>query len=113
MIDIFKRKPIAFERVGVEGFRTLLEDQEYVLLDVRTPEEVSEGSIGDAIHLNYFGKNFQKTLAQFNREGNYLLYCRNGGRARKACNLMSEMGFENIVMLTGGMKAWEKANLKL
>ncbi|VAV83833.1 hypothetical protein MNBD_BACTEROID02-1730, partial [hydrothermal vent metagenome] len=36
------------------------------------------------------------------------LYCRSGGRSRKAAKILAEMGFKEIYDLKGGYMAWEK-----
>lgn len=108
MIDIFKTTPRAYETVDVERFRLLMADENNVLLDVRTRNELSEGIIEEPIHLDYFSSRFKSALALLDKDKTYLVYCRNGGRARKSCKLMCEMGFTHVIMLKGGMKAWNK-----
>ena len=112
MIDIFKTTPAAYDTVDVPDFQRLMANEENVLLDVRTPTELSQSRIGEGIHLDYFSKRFRKSLELLDRQQTYLVYCRNGGRARKSCKLMCELGFERVVMLKGGLKAWEKFKLK-
>jgi len=40
-----------------------------------------------------------------------LVYCRTGARSTSACNTIVKAGFENVSNLTGGILAWETANL--
>ena len=109
MIDIFKQTPAAYDTVGVGEFKRLLTDERNVLLDVRTSAEINDNAIPDAMHLDYFSKRFRSSIVALDRKTTYLVYCRNGGRARKSCKLMCEMGFTSVIMLKGGMKAWNKA----
>ncbi|MEL6561850.1 MAG: rhodanese-like domain-containing protein [Bacteroidota bacterium] len=108
MIDIFKRKPIQFRVVEVAEFEILRNQSDAVALDVRTNEEIISGQIGEPLNLNYFSGNFSKSLALLDRSKTYLVYCRNGGRARKTCKMMTELNFANVIMLKGGYKAWQK-----
>ena len=108
MIDIFKKRPALFNTVEVDEFKELLAQHNSVLLDVRTTDEVVEGKISEAINLDYYSRNFKQSVDLLDREKTYLVYCRNGGRARKASKLMTEIGFQNVVMLKGGFKVWKK-----
>ena len=36
-----------------------------------------------------------------------IVYCRMGGRSRKACEVLVYNGFTNIKNLTGGLLAWQ------
>mgnify|MGYP001799691842 CR=1 len=112
MIDIFKRKPIQFRVVEVAEFETLRNQSDAVVLDVRTNEEVISGQIGEPFNLNYFSGNFSKSLTLLDQSKTYLVYCRNGGRARKTCKMMTELGFANVIMLKGGYKAWQKGTIE-
>lgn len=108
MIDIFKKKPVQFLVVEITEFKVLISRTDTVLLDVRTNEEIMAGQIGEPLNLNYFSGNFRKSLTLLDRSKTYLVYCRNGGRARKTCKLMTELDFSNVIMLKGGYKTWQK-----
>ena len=82
------------------------ENEDLVILDVRTPEEFSEGHIKDAILINFMGDDFQNKIENLDKSKTYLLYCKAGGRQEKASIQMESMGFENILLLDGGMTSW-------
>ena len=82
-------------------------DDNAFLLDVRTEEEVAEGYIPNAKNLNLFkGQAFVYELEALDKNKNYYVYCRSGGRSGQACALMNEMGFENAYNLMGGISEW-------
>lgn len=84
------------------------EDSNGVILDVRTPEEVEEGIIGDAIHLDiYTGQAFVDALEKLDKSKNYYVYCRSGNRSGQACAIMNSLGFANAYNLKGGILEWE------
>ncbi|MET0759973.1 MAG: rhodanese-like domain-containing protein [Flavobacterium sp.] len=86
----------------------LEQDENAVILDVRTEEECNEGIIPKAINIDiYKGQGFIYRIDELDKSKNYYVYCRSGGRSEQACNLMNQMGFENTYNLLGGMMQWQ------
>jgi len=83
-----------------------LQNEGYKVIDVRTPEEFSEGFIEGAVNINFLDTEFKANIDKLDKEGNYLVYCKSGGRSKKALHLMKDIGFINVYSLTGGIKAW-------
>lgn len=82
-------------------------DNNAVILDVRTLAEVAQGVIPNAIHIDiYKGQDFIYELEELDKTKNYYVYCRSGNRSRQACRLMEQMGFENAYNLMGGIIEW-------
>jgi len=92
-----------------EEWAELLEkDDNAVILDVRTPEEVEEGYIPNSINIDiYMGQKFLKEIEKLDKSRNYYIYCRTGNRSGQACSLMEGMGFKNAYNLMGGITEWE------
>ena len=83
-------------------------DANAIILDVRTEDEFSEGMIPGAINIDiYKGQGFIYSIEELDKSKNYYVYCRSGGRSGQACSIMSQLGFENIYNLLGGMMNWE------
>ena len=86
----------------------LAEDENAVILDVRTPEECAEGIIPNAININIFkGQAFIYELQELDPTKNYYVYCKAGARSQQACSIMNELGFQNTYNLVGGFMNWE------
>jgi rhodanese-related sulfurtransferase len=84
------------------------EDNEAVILDVRTQEEIDEGIIPEARHHDiYESGRFMDAIQQMDKSRNYYIYCRSGGRSAQACQIMDQMGFENTYNLLGGFSEWD------
>ena len=82
-------------------------DENAVILDVRTQEECNEGIIPNAIIIDiHKGQEFINQIDQLDKSKNYYIYCRSGSRSEQACNIMSQMGFQNNYNLMGGMMQW-------
>jgi len=91
-----------------EWVSELENDNNAVILDVRTLAEVEEGIIPNAIHIDiYMGQGFIYKLEELDKTKNYYVYCRSGNRSRQACSIMNRMGFENAYNLMGGFMEWD------
>ncbi|MBO6606083.1 rhodanese-like domain-containing protein [Psychroserpens sp.] len=83
-------------------------DKNAVIIDVRTPSEVAQGIIPNAIHIDIFkGQGFIDEIKQLDLSKNYYVYCKVGGRSGQACSVMNQLGFNNTYNLVGGITDWE------
>ena len=96
------------EHLGQEEWVEELEnDENAVVVDVRTENEVREGIIKNAIHIDiYKGQEFVDTLEELDKSKNYYVYCRSGNRSGQACKIMDQLGFANAYNLQGGILQW-------
>lgn len=84
------------------------ENENVVVLDVRTEEEFIEGYIPNAKNIDiYKGQEFLDEVEKLDKSKNYYVYCRSGARSAQACALMQQQGFENTSNLMGGITDWE------
>lgn len=81
------------------------------ILDVRTSDEYANGHIEGAILADVTSDAFQNAVANLDKSKTVYVYCLSGGRSSAAAGQLQEMGFKSIVNLTGGMLAWQSANL--
>lgn len=92
-----------------------------LLVDVREPDEyrlgclpgavsIPRGIIEPAADLQYPKRHPELSQA---RKRRVVLYCATGGRSALACDILREMGFENIASLAGGVTAWQEAELEV
>ncbi len=85
----------------------LKNDENAVILDVRTEDECNEGMIPEAINIDiYKGQGFIYLIEELDKSKNYYVYCKSGGRSGQACSIMNQLGFENAYNLLGGMLEW-------
>lgn len=86
----------------------LQNDKNSVILDVRTDDEMAEGYIPNATHIDiYLGQGFIDELQKLDKSKNYYVYCRSGNRSGQACAIMNSIGFETAYNLEGGFMNWE------
>ena len=81
------------------------------LLDVRTPAEFSGEHIDNAVNVNWNGADFVAKASQYDKSKPVFVYCKVGGRSAQAAEKLSELGFEKIYNLEGGMMKWNSAGL--
>lgn len=91
---------IEFKEVASENF---------VLIDVRTPEEYAQGFIDGAINMDMKNGSFVSNIQQIDKNKKVYLYCKAGGRSAKASKILDSLGFKNIINLEGGFDAWKEA----
>lgn len=97
-----------YQDVDAAAFRELMGDENVVILDVRTPEEIAQGKIDGAIELDIQDEKFIDRIKELDQSKTYLVYCQSGGRSSRACDMMSTAGFKQLYNLQGGYGAWAK-----
>ena len=83
-----------------------------LLIDVREPHEWDESRIDGAklVPMNAIEERIPELVPD--RSTRVLLQCRVGSRsARAADTLTSELGYENVASVAGGIEAWREAGL--
>ncbi len=79
---------------------------EFLLLDVRTPEEFETARIEDTtlIPLGELESRVEELAAWRGRR--VVIHCHHGGRSAKACQILNSHGFGDVANLAGGIEAW-------
>ncbi|MEW7292572.1 rhodanese-like domain-containing protein [Aquimarina sp. 2304DJ70-9] len=86
----------------------IAKDNNAVIIDVRTEEEVEDGFIPSMLNIDIRkGQGFLDEVEKLDKTKNYYVYCRSGARSAQACTLMSQMGFETTYNLIGGFMNWD------
>ena len=86
-------------------------NENFVILDVRTPQEYQSGHLENATNIDYSSQNFKDEVGNLDKTETYLVYCRSGNRSREAAKIMKELGFEKIYNLEGGISQWQAEGL--
>ena len=81
------------------------------IIDVREIDEFQGGSIPSAIHIPRGVLEFKITnMPEIKQDTKILLYCRSGNRSAYAARSLMELGYENVISLSGGYVAWAAEN---
>jgi rhodanese-related sulfurtransferase len=105
---------IITKNVSVNDFQLLIDEKkDHIILDVRTPQEVAEGSIKDSQKLDFYDPEFKAKLDQLDKTKPLLIYCKSGRRSGIVMSTLRELGFKEVYNLQGGILSWTKAGLPL
>lgn len=97
-------KKSTYQNLSPEEFESsILKDKDAVLLDVRTEEEYSSGSIPGAINANIMGYDFLSHMNNISKDKNVYVFCRSGGRSASACMKLIQEGYQKVFNLDGGI----------
>jgi rhodanese-related sulfurtransferase len=85
------------------------------VLDVRETSEFEAGRVPGAINIPRGVLEFRiGEVQEFARKDTpIVLYCRTGGRAALATLALNQIGYSNVVSVTGGIAGWEAAGLPI
>lgn len=92
------------ENIDYENAKTILKnDQNAILLDVRSKQEYQEWHLEGSINFPLYDleRNCEKLLD--NKENAIILCCKSGSRSRRALQILKEQGFLNIYQIEGGL----------
>lgn len=88
-----------------EAIAMMEKEKDYIILDVRRPDEFAEKHIPGAINIpnEIIGTEDIKELP--NKKQLILVYCRSGNRSKQASEKLVKLGYTNIVEF-GGIIDW-------
>ena len=99
-----------FRDIGApEGFELIQRNQgntDFIIIDIRTPQEFNEGHIENAVNIDFYSEIFKEDLDKLDKNKTYLIYCRSGNRSGRAMPIMKELGFNEVYNLSVGIKEW-------
>ncbi|MBI3141433.1 MAG: thioredoxin family protein [Bacteroidetes bacterium] len=107
-----KPKP-KVQDIGPERFKELVSSGSGIVLDVRTPGEVAQGTIGQASVIDIYDPDFEKKINLMDKTKPIYVYCKSGGRSSSAANKLIKNGFAQVYNLQGGVMAWEASGFSL
>ncbi|MDF2629992.1 MAG: sulfurtransferase [Symbiobacteriaceae bacterium] len=81
--------------------------EKLLIVDVRTEEEFQAGHIEGAKLVTL--QSLPDGAKGLGKADQIILICRSGNRSTQAAQLLVAAGFTNLVNVTDGMTAWEKA----
>ena len=112
---IFETPTQIIENITPQEAFALIQDNQnnpdFVIIDVRTPQEFAEEYIENAINLDFRSETFRDELNQLDKNQTYLIYCRSGGRSGDALDIMAELNFREVYNMSGGINGWKAAGL--
>ena len=96
------------QTISVEALNEKLVAGESInLVDVREPHEHADFNIGGILLPLGHVQTMQIDEIENLRDKEVYVYCRSGNRSGQACMILEQMGFTNLVNVSGGMLAWQ------
>ena len=100
----------SIELINAADASQLLTDNEgstdFVILDIRTPEEFNSGRIAESVNIDFYESSFAAELDKLDKDKTYFVYCNSGNRSGSAMGTMRDLGFVDVYDLDGGIQAW-------
>ncbi|MGJ0489661.1 rhodanese-like domain-containing protein [Methylobacter sp.] len=84
-----------------------MNDSEAVIIDVREPNEITQGHIENAINMPLSKLPEHLTKLESYKKKPVLIACQTGARSASAGKILTKAGFEQVFVITGGMQSWE------
>ena len=80
-------------------------EQDYVILDVRTPEEFASGHIPGALNVPNETIGTAEVPELPRKDQLILVYCRSGNRSKQASQKLADLGYTDVREF-GGINTW-------
>ena len=93
-----------YKNINFEQAKQIIDNEEVILLDVRTEEEFVTGHIVNAINIPVDDLEYRLDELQ-DKESKMLVYCKSGTRSAIACEILEANGFTNVYNM-GGVVDW-------
>lgn len=88
-----------------EAINIMKEEKDYIILDVRTPEEFKSKHIPGAINIPNEAIGTEEVPELPDKEQLIMIYCRSGNLSKQAAEKLAAQGYTNIVEF-GGINDW-------
>ena len=96
----------SYTQIHMEEAVVMMEEEtDYIILDVRTPEEFAEKHIPDAINVPNETIGDEAIDKLPDKEQLILVYCRSGNRSKRASEKLVKLGYTNVYEF-GGINNW-------
>ena len=89
-----------------EAVDMMAQESDYIILDVRRPDEFAEGHIPNAINVPNETIGTAEIPKLPNKDQLIMVYCRSGRRSKEASEKLVKLGYTNIVEF-GGINDWK------
>lgn len=98
--------PEAYHRIDAREAKRMIDEEDVVIVDVRSPEEYASGHIAGAllVPVDTIGGKQPSVLPDLGAR--LVVYCRSGHRSRIAALELAAMGYSAVYDVAGGVLRW-------
>lgn len=104
---------IQIENLDAASFKAKADSGNGIILDVRTPREVAQGSIENAVIIDIYDQNFTAEINKLPKDKEVYVYCASGMRSVQAAEILQENGFSKVYNLKEGLIEWQRSGYPL
>ena len=93
--------------VNYETAKKIIDEENAIIIDVRTQEEFDSGHIDGAllIPVDVIDEKIEENVAD--KKTSIIVYCRSGNRSKTAADILINHGYENVYDL-GSINNWKE-----
>ncbi len=92
--------------------KTIKNNENIILLDVRSPQEYKEGHLKNAINIPIYELCINMKKIAKNKSDIIIAYCLSGKRSKKAVKELKKCGFKNVYSLYGGIENYSQIEIQ-
>jgi thioredoxin len=96
------------KNVDSKEFSEIIKSGDGIILDVRTPQEYSQGHIKNSTLISTNDRDFVEKANLLQKDKPIYVYCLTGSRSRSAANYLSKNGFSKVYNLSRGIMEWQQ-----
>ena len=98
------------QEIGPADLKKMQEAKEdFVLIDVREPDETARGTIPGAVTIPRGKLELDIDQVTSDKDKKVVLYCGGGSRSALAASALKKMGFRNVISLATGYRGWKQS----
>ena len=100
-------KDVTYTQITMsEAVEMMESESDYIILDVRRPDEFAAGHIPNAINVPNESIGTYEISELPDKDQLILVYCRSGNRSKQASQKLVKLGYTNVVEF-GGINDWK------
>lgn len=96
------------KNVDSKEFSEIIKSGDGIILDVRTPQEYSQGHIENSTLISTNDREFVEKVSLLQKGKPIYVYCLTGSRSRAVANYLSKNGFNKVYNLSRGVMEWQQ-----
>ncbi len=94
-----------FKRISIAETKSLLDESQVTLVDIRDPQSFENGHMPSAQHLT--NENLTDFIASADKSRPLVVVCYHGNSSQQAAQFFAEQGFSDVFSMDGGFEAWK------
>jgi rhodanese-related sulfurtransferase len=101
------------KKITPQDLVSLTNQEAAKLIDLRSPNEFADGHITGSINIPYADIEDRLHEIKLQEGKSLVLICDSGSQSANAGEVLNKSGYQNTVILSGGIGAWKLDNLPL